>query len=162
MRVLAFDTAGPVVGVAFGDLVRTERVTRGAEGRLVPWAMELVGDQRVDAVAVAIGPGAFTGVRVGLATGQGLAHALGVPLVGIGSLVSRGHRANADLALLDARKGRLYAGYRADGFAPADLSVEDVLRDGRARGLLAPGFRCTGEGALVARTALEAAGGVIV
>lgn len=162
MRVLAFDTAGPVIGVAYGEAVRFERVTRGAEGRLLPFARELTSFDQVDAVAVAIGPGAFTGVRVGLATAQGLAHALDVPLVGVGSLQSRGRRAQATLSLLDARKGRLYAGWAEEGFEPTDQAIEDVLAHGRAAGFVVPGFRAVGEGALVAREAIEAAGGVIV
>lgn len=162
MRVLAFDTAGPVLGVAFGDRVRTERVTRGAEGRLLPYAEAIADLDEVEAVAVAIGPGAFTGVRVGLATAQGLAHALRVPLVGVGSLESRGRWASATLSLLDARKGRMYAGWAEEGFAPTDQGIEDVLEYGRAKGFLAPGFRCVGEGALVSREAIEAAGGVVV
>lgn len=163
MRFLSFDTAGPVIGVAFGDVERVERVTRGAEGRLLPWAEELSGGLgNVDAIAVAIGPGAFTGVRVGLAHAQGLAHALDLPLIGIGSLASRGAAVGATLALLDARKGRVYAGWAGEEFAPVDWTVADVLAHGAERGWVVPGFRCVGEGAVVYRDELEAAGGIVV
>lgn len=163
MRILSIDTAGPVIGVAFNEAVRTERVTRGAEGRLLPWVHELTGGlQAIEAIAVAIGPGAFTGVRVGLAHAQGLAHALDVPLVGVGSLRSRGHRANAVLSVLDARKDRLYGGWLAEDYQPVDWSVHDLLARGKEQGWLVDGFRCTGEGALVAREVLEDAGGHIV
>ena len=70
MRVLSVDTAGPVVGVGLvwdGQVsVRTERVRRGAEALLVPWAQALLAERGgafkdLDGVAVARGPGAFTG-----------------------------------------------------------------------------------------------------
>ncbi|MEZ4320203.1 MAG: tRNA (adenosine(37)-N6)-threonylcarbamoyltransferase complex dimerization subunit type 1 TsaB [Myxococcota bacterium] len=156
--ILALDTCGPVLGVACDERTRTERVTRGGETRLIPWALELAGGSLagITAIAVAVGPGAFTGLRVGIATGQGLAEALGVPLFGFGSLESRARAAGCELALLDARKGRVYAGWARDGFAPADIAPEAAVAGA------APGFRATGEGALVYRAIVEAAGGVVV
>ena len=153
--IVAIDTCGPVLGVAVDDRVRTERVTRGGETRLVPWILELAGGSlaQVEAVAVAVGPGAFTGLRVGLATGQGLAESLGVPLFGYSSLASRAHRARCDVALLDARKGRVYVGWAVEDFLPRDLDPGEALRPGRA------GFVATGEGALVYRDQIEAVGG---
>ena len=159
--ILAFDTCGPVLGVAAGDsaadaAVRTERVTRGGETRLVPWAMELADFEAVRAIAVAVGPGAFTGLRVGLSTAQGLAEALQVPLYGFGSLQSRGNWAHADLAVLDARKGRVYAGWRADGYTPVDLAPEAVLAS------VDTTFTVVGEGAIAYQEQFEAAGGRLV
>lgn len=153
--IIALDTCGPVLGVAVDDRVRTERVTRGGETRLVPWLLDLAGGSfaQVEAVAVAVGPGAFTGLRVGLATGQGLAESLGVPLYGYSSLASRARRARSDVALLDARKGRVYVGWEVDGFIPRDLDPREALLQGP------PGFLATGEGALVYRDRIEAAGG---
>ena len=125
MRLVAFDTAGPVIGVAVTDgsrrIVRTERVTRGAEARLVPWAVAACAELgfelgALDGVAVAVGPGAFTGIRVGLATACGLAQALDVPVWPGDSLATRAARARTDapvLAALDARKGRVYAALHA-------------------------------------------------
>lgn len=160
--ILAIDTTGPVIGVAAGSSAATanmkiERVSRGAEGRIVPWCTELTGGlERVEAIVVAIGPGAFTGLRVGLASAQGLALALQVPLLGASGLAARAHWADCDVTLLDARKGRVYAGWRADAFEPADVAPEAAVTDRPA------GFRAVGEGALVYRTVVEAAGGVVV
>lgn len=168
-RVLALDTAGPVIGVALaldGDVrVRTERVRRGAESRLVPWVQELCAEGGValtglDGLAVSVGPGAFTGLRVGLATALGLALGAGLPVWGCGSLRARAAAAaepDTDvLAMLDARKQRVYAALFRDGRAlrgPEDCAPGHALRD------LQPGFVATGEGsALYAEQVLEAGG----
>jgi len=112
------DTASPVIGVAAwdGDDCRgawTTRLSAGAEGWLAPTLAEaLTHLDGLDAVAVVTGPGTFTGLRVGLAHALGLALARGVPVIPVPTLPLRAAalpgRAYV-LALLDARKGRLYA-----------------------------------------------------
>jgi tRNA threonylcarbamoyladenosine biosynthesis protein TsaB len=173
-RVVAIDTAGPVVGVALwvdGEvLTREARVARGAEALLVPWVDALCAEAGfrpgdVDGVGVVNGPGAFTGLRVGLATAIGLALAADVPLWSEGSLHVRAAHAQAAaagrpvLALLDARKERLYA-LVVDPVAgpvgqPADLAPSAAVAQ------VAAPFLATGEGAVVARAAVEAAGGEV-
>ncbi len=91
MKLLAIETATPASSVALGagrevvaQATRLDR--RGHGGFLVP-ALDFCFDQAewrpedIDAVVVDVGPGLYTGIRVGLATAQGLAAALGVPLV---------------------------------------------------------------------------------
>jgi tRNA threonylcarbamoyladenosine biosynthesis protein TsaB len=70
----------------------------------------------VDRIAVGVGPGSFTGLRIGIATGRALAQALDIPLVGVGTLeaLARGIRGRADgdrsvLAVVDARRGEVFA-----------------------------------------------------
>ena len=169
MYVLAIDTCGPVIGVALmvGDRVlqRTARVTRGAEAHLMPWALALAAEAGVelsalDGVVAAVGPGAFTGLRVGLAAASGVALAAGCPLWPGSSLVSRGVRASDGgpvLAMLDARKSRVYAAVvEADGSVvreAGDLPPAQAVQG------LADGFIATGEGALVYRELVESSGG---
>lgn len=97
-----------------------------------------VSPRQLDAIAVGAGPGSFTGLRIGLATGKGLAYALGRPLWLASSLAALAHDlAVADGALvvpvLDARRGELYAGfYRAvDGgrvaAAPEQVAPPEAL-----------------------------------
>jgi tRNA threonylcarbamoyl adenosine modification protein YeaZ len=91
----------------------------------------------VDRIGVAIGPGSFTGVRVGVATARGLALALSVPAVGINTLEALAAEARAKfserpiLAAVDGRRGDLYcAAYAPDGavlVTPATLSVAEAV-----------------------------------
>jgi tRNA threonylcarbamoyladenosine biosynthesis protein TsaB len=88
----------------------------------------------IERVAVGIGPGSFTGLRVGIALGEGIALGVGVPLVGVGSLEAMA-RAVTDakrprVALLDAGRGELFlAAYAADGaevVAPCAVPIAEV------------------------------------
>ncbi len=172
MKVIAFDTAGPVLGVALAVngrvLARTERVQRGAEGVLLAFAEALLAEaglvaRDLDGVGVSEGPGAFTGLRVGLATAAGLALALDRPLWLHGSLDARAARWHAPdrevLCWLDARKSRVYAARFVGGVPqgePVDHDPAALLVDQR------PGFLAVGEGALVYAALLENAGGSVV
>ncbi|MBT3181820.1 MAG: tRNA (adenosine(37)-N6)-threonylcarbamoyltransferase complex dimerization subunit type 1 TsaB [Deltaproteobacteria bacterium] len=74
----------------------------------------------IEGVAVAVGPGSFTGLRIGLATAKGIALSLGIPIVGVSSLKSlsiNGSDAEKSiLTLIDARRGELYAAlWKRDG-----------------------------------------------
>jgi tRNA threonylcarbamoyladenosine biosynthesis protein TsaB len=172
MNVLAIDTAGPVVGVALlvGDALsmRTERVLRGSETRIATWASELclqagIAVADLDGVAVSRGPGAFTGLRVGLSTALGIAHGVGCPVIAESSLLSRARRTGQDrvLSMLDARKSRVYAMWTEDGGrsvsgGPADVSVEEAMS------WASGSYVATGEGALAYQDVLTAAGITIV
>lgn len=165
--VLAIDTAGPEIGVAVArrdgaPLEWTARVGRGADAVLLPAIGRMLDQleqegQPLGGVAVSVGPGAFTGLRVGLSAALGIALARNVPVFPEGSLAARARMFDARplLVLLDARKQRFYGRwFGPDGaLGPAqDRPLEDWMADARAPA------DAVGEGALVARDRLLAAG----
>ena len=166
MLILGIETATEQVSVAIGGhegvlgLVEVCRGRRHAE-TLAP-AIEFVctqADVRLDeisVVAVDVGPGLFTGMRVGLASAKALAQALRVPMIGMSSLdllaYPLRHTGRTVVAVIDARKGELfYAFYR-----PVPGGVQRVLepRCGTIDDLIAEVMArrddviCVGDGAL--------------
>ncbi|MEI6984945.1 MAG: tRNA (adenosine(37)-N6)-threonylcarbamoyltransferase complex dimerization subunit type 1 TsaB [Rhodospirillaceae bacterium] len=101
VKVLAIDTAAAACSVAIwrstAPLVsRFEVMERGHAERLVPMIAEVLDEAgltaaALDRLAVTVGPGAFTGLRVGLATARGLALAIGRPLLGLTTFEVIGH-----------------------------------------------------------------------
>lgn len=91
MQVLSIETAGEACSVALfddGSLfdARHETIGRGHAERLVPLIAELPGRGRADQILVSLGPGSFTGVRIGLAAARALGLAWGAPVRGYPSL----------------------------------------------------------------------------
>jgi tRNA threonylcarbamoyladenosine biosynthesis protein TsaB len=126
MRILAFDTATSACSAALwrDGAVRARRFSameRGQAESLMPMleavlaaAGSTYGD--LDLVAVTVGPGAFTGLRIGLAAARGLALATGVPCLGVTTLEAVAHGVAASergaatlLVALDAKRADLYA-----------------------------------------------------
>jgi tRNA threonylcarbamoyl adenosine modification protein YeaZ len=146
--VLALDTATPtlVAGLARwtadgGTEVLTERAvpsgTRHAE-LLTPAIRDVLADAAlpladVEAVVVGLGPGPFTGLRVGVVTAATLADARGIPAVGVCSLDAVG--TGARTVVTDARRKEVYwAAYGAQGAridGPGVIRPEGLAADGR-------------------------------
>ncbi|WP_353431393.1 tRNA (adenosine(37)-N6)-threonylcarbamoyltransferase complex dimerization subunit type 1 TsaB [Polynucleobacter sp. MWH-UH23A] len=95
-RILAIDTSSAWCSVALSlgevePIFRHQPVASGASQLLLPWIDELLLDSKIaiadlDAIAIDIGPGAFTGVRLGVAAVQGLALAANLPVIPVASL----------------------------------------------------------------------------
>ncbi|HEX9291838.1 MAG TPA: tRNA (adenosine(37)-N6)-threonylcarbamoyltransferase complex dimerization subunit type 1 TsaB [Anaeromyxobacteraceae bacterium] len=114
---------------------------RGGHGARLPAALTdlLVAADRkladVEGYAIGIGPGSFTGLRIGLATWKGLAYASRRPIAGTSSLAAMALAAAPEagegallLPLLDAKKGEVYAGfYRAEGRTVVAVAPEEAL-----------------------------------
>lgn len=122
MLILGIDTATSQSGCAIGGHEGVIASAQCAKGRrhaenLAP-AIEFICGQaqielaEISVVAVDLGPGLFTGLRVGIATGKGLAHALGVPMIGVASLDLLAHAVRFSprliVSAIDARRGELY------------------------------------------------------
>ncbi|MCW2276705.1 tRNA (adenosine(37)-N6)-threonylcarbamoyltransferase complex dimerization subunit type 1 TsaB [Heliophilum fasciatum] len=141
MLVLGLDCATGVTAMAILDdqQVVAEmflHIERPHSERLIPLLHQLLQSagmtlEQMTALAVSVGPGSFTGLRIGLATIKGLAHPLGLPVVGVSTLEAlAGHGAPfAGLVcpVLDARKNEVYTClYRSDGQGgPMERLVEE-------------------------------------
>jgi tRNA threonylcarbamoyladenosine biosynthesis protein TsaB len=184
MRVLAFDTATARTAVALrdfddaanvclrtvADLTAADDPPAGARPGHAQHLLALIhellaqseaGWEAVDRIAVGIGPGTFTGLRIGIATAQALAAATATPLVGVSTLRSLECAASEPLAaprpvlaVIDARRGEAFVG--GAGLAPCVLTPEklgEVVTERADGGVIA-----VGDGALKFRALLEHAG----
>ncbi|MBL0214397.1 MAG: tRNA (adenosine(37)-N6)-threonylcarbamoyltransferase complex dimerization subunit type 1 TsaB [Myxococcales bacterium] len=134
MKLLGLDTATLTSGIAVLDGERVLAESRhDASGRTADLLVAIdatckragVLPGELDAVAVGAGPGSFTGLRIGMATAKGIAFAAGKPLWAVSSLAALAwNLPGFVVAVLDARKGEVYAGCYRDGLL---VDVERVL-----------------------------------
>jgi tRNA threonylcarbamoyladenosine biosynthesis protein TsaB len=167
MRILALDTSTPAGSAALADDGRVT-VVRAGDGsrthgeRLPSELMALVAEARVtlaeiDAFAVAIGPGSFTGLRVGIATIQGLALAKNALVAPVSTFEALAWRARTGRTLLaawiDAHRGEVFASlFAPDGTTilqpPSSLPPEKTLEMWHQMFAASPRVRFTGDGAI--------------
>lgn len=119
MRFAAFETSTEWCSVALwldGEIASIEEPvgSRHSE-RVLPMLEELLKSRKVaasqlDAVAFGAGPGSFTGLRIACGVAQGIAHARGIPALGVSTLEAIAEESGAArvLACLDARMGEVY------------------------------------------------------
>jgi tRNA threonylcarbamoyladenosine biosynthesis protein TsaB len=116
--ILAFDTSSAACTAALfngaGECVARsdERIGRGHSERLVPMVAEMLAGRTADRIIVGVGPGSFTGIRVGLAAAHGLAIGWNAELSGMSSLalLAAGARGNEDVtAAIVGGHGELFA-----------------------------------------------------
>jgi tRNA threonylcarbamoyladenosine biosynthesis protein TsaB len=141
----------------------------GHAAELMPAVASLMSDaglswDDVDAVAVGVGPGTFTGLRIGIATARALAHAREIdvrPVSSLAALAEPLDPARPRLPLIDARRGELFAAlYRDDGEGwPPFVAAPEALAERVGKAF--PGTDrplAAGDGAIKFRSVLEAAG----
>lgn len=155
MLTLAFDTATAVATSALvdGDEVLGERVSR-AQTLLedVDAVLRQAGahPSDLDLLAVGLGPGSFTGVRIGLAVARGLALSLDVPGSGVSTLAALAAGAPEALPVIDAKRREVFT--LLDGEPRVLVPAELPLGEGTV---------CVGDGAKRYRQLLEERGAVV-
>lgn len=176
--ILGLDTATPATAVAAwapgGPAVERrddpEPGTRPGHAARLLVLVEAVlaaadaGWDDVERIAVGVGPGGFTGLRLGIATARGLAQARDLPLVGVSSLAALAAGASEleaaeaapepVVAVIDARRGEVFAA-QARRFEPVALAPAALAER------LAAGTPAVGDGAVRFRAELEVAGAAI-
>ena len=141
MLLLSLDTASTTLSLSlFEDEKKLasfdEVMLRGQAERLIPEIQELFKTagrnvNELSGVAVGVGPGSFTGVRIALATARGLSLALNVPVFGVSSLEAYAFGVDADvLVALDTKRGDFYvAGYNKEleeVFSPRVMTMDEI------------------------------------
>ena len=162
MKILGIDTATPTASVALIEdqkilaeqihrqaKISSDRASPAPKGNHAEVILPLVRSildgaslslSEVSGIAVTIGPGSFTGLRIALATVKGIAYEWGVPVVGVSTLHANAARIVDDgfiCSLLDARKQEVYAAlFRRAGKALTRVSEDALLSVGRVSELL--------------------------
>ena len=176
--VLGFDTSTPELTVALvadGDVIAEREASPDAGGRprhataLLATVEEVLavggGWDAVARIAVGIGPGTFTGLRIGISTARALTQSRGLGLAGVSSLASLAAGVDspqARLAVLDAKRGEAFAALYDPAGAelwPAWVGPPDELAE-RVRSLDA-GPVAVGDGSVRFRDQLESAGALV-
>jgi tRNA threonylcarbamoyladenosine biosynthesis protein TsaB len=154
MRILGIDTAIPTASVALIDdgALLAEQIQNPPASRhnsagfqplgnhaevVLPLVEALLAKaqitvQQLSGIAVSIGPGSFTGLRIGLATAKGIAYESGLPLSGISTLHANAARVNdfdgMIASVLDARKNEVYlALFRREKMSTTRLTPDSVM-----------------------------------
>jgi tRNA threonylcarbamoyladenosine biosynthesis protein TsaB len=157
VNVLAIDTSTELLALAathneaWGSLVLKKGLQHSPS--LLPLAEKLLAElgatiASLDLLVCSLGPGSFTGIRIGLATALGISHGKGIPVVGVSTLDAmarpwQSHDGDV-LPVIDARKGKIYsalfrAGERVGEYrdvTPAEMA--DLVRQGRRPLLVGP------------------------
>jgi tRNA threonylcarbamoyladenosine biosynthesis protein TsaB len=155
MLILAFDTA---TDTATSALVWDGEVLGELSSRPVTVLEDLdallrrggVRDTQVEGIAVGIGPGSFTGLRMGLITARTLAFAWGAALAGVSTLEALAAGAQGAVPVIDARRSEVFALHAGEPvvLAPSELPVES-------------GRQYVGDGAVRYREEIERRGGEV-
>lgn len=145
MKVLAIDTSTESLGLALeapdASLSLSLRIGYRHGETLTPWIDSLltqggIAAAELDLIAVSIGPGSFTGLRIGLATAKGMAAGSGCAIVGVPTLDAWAwglrHFPGVVIPVIDARKKRLYAAFYRTGIRlrdAMDIPKEKLMQE---------------------------------
>lgn len=150
MKILGIDSSGLVASAAIADekniiaefTVNNKQTHSQTLLPMIEKVVDMSGIEleQIDAIAIAAGPGSFTGLRIGSATAKGIGLALKKPIVSVPTLEGIAYRVSVFDGLIcpimDARRGQVYTGiYKADGDGLTCLSeqkavdIHDILKE---------------------------------
>ena len=150
MKILAVDSSANVASTAIAEDDKlicefTLNHKKTHSEKLMPMIDEVLKSAQlmpndIDLFAVAAGPGSFTGLRIGVATIKGLAHAVQKPVIGVSTLMAMAYNlpfcSHAIAPIMDARRAQVYNGvYRweqdelVEMIAPRAVSIEDCIAE---------------------------------
>ena len=174
MKILALDTATDSCSVAATDdgsvaaelTIRKNQTHSRHLMELVDSVLQIAGygAADLDGLAVSIGPGSFTGLRIGISTIKGLALALDKPIVGVSTLEALARQCSQTpfliCPMLDARKGEVYtATYRFDADELVQQTKARAMRPEALTGDIKSPCLFIGTGARLYRQSIAAAAG---
>ncbi len=137
MRILGIETATRAASVAVisDGKILAESYRESPQSfseTLMPQVEEIIkisgAFENLDALAVSIGPGSFTGLRIGLATAKALAYAWGIKIIGVPTLTAMSYnfpKAKV-VPMIDAQKNRAYHQLFDDSLSLTDLEIEPI------------------------------------
>lgn len=164
MKILALDTTSKLASVSLlidGEIVGTKynENQKTHSERVIPMMEELLKENNIvprdiDVFGVTIGPGSFTGIRIGVATIKGMAQALNKPVVGITTLEAMAYIESDNLvcSMIDARHDNVYIGLYDEN---KNIVFEDCLNiDEAIKRLKSKKVDFVGDGAILHRERL--------
>lgn len=174
MQILGIDTSGKVAAAALYDTeqhcIKAQQTlyTRRTHSQVIlPLAERILSDlemtwQQVEGFAVAVGPGSYTGLRIGVAAAKAMAFALGVPCAGISTLEGLAWQGMAHMGLIcpvmTARQTLVYTGiYRSSGTAVTCEQADGILEQQE----LAQQLNALGEPVLLVGDGAESMGNLL-
>ena len=173
MTIVGFDTSTAATSVcvlradgeAFEHIPPAARLLEppGHSRELLPLVRELmdeadIGWGMVEGIAVGVGPGTFTGLRIGVATARALATAATIPVHAVSSLTALAQGSGVELPLVDAKRGEVFGALHNQGVPASEPFVTSPDGLEQAAGQPLAGAVAAGDGSIRFRQYLEAAG----